>query len=865
MQKTLYIPIDTTLNYEFECPLLVKKYDTLKFKFAIFSLGILQDLNGQTVDLILYKKDGTTIQKTITNTTLNIATIILDKNASACIGEVLGEIVITDAGGQVTSNIFKFNVSNSLTEDIEIKSKDDITTIEDMRALIATYKNEISAIGESTQAVEALNNITTYIDTNLSELTSKNAAAVKNVTDLKKENDRADTNIPGLTNLNDTAEEKLQEFREFDTSNIVTTLRDHGSQLNENTQNIEVAKNNICNLDFTKANNVDLQETNRKVDEFANNQIPDEYLQISVDNYVKNNSAGLATSEDIYSIANIIGGKNIFNFTHGVLYMGKVFTDQSHWTIVTEKYTYINSDIRLNAKEGFLISYSYIDSKGTSEDEMGNKVIYANWAKSIKIKSGKYIRLCVKKDDISTGVADINEYISNISMTDNISYINFGHFPFLNANENLNSYPNCKVSVFECVGNIGFPTYQGTVETHKFDDLTYSYQFYNDSLSKDIFYRKFNTDGIPLKFVKIINEDKLNKYAQKIENVGRNPCITFISDDGVVQDYDILKPLSEKYNVPFCTAVITSVIGQVDVNGKEHLSVEQMQELQNTYNWEFLSHTHNHILLGEKNAEEVKNECINSKYALEQYNIKCNGIVYPEGNNSKTTRQVCKDYFDFGVKVEDSEGKVKINTDCIPSFYITRCNLGSFFDKNIDGIPNSNTLDYYKYLVDLCIEKKGWLVFELHTWSPDFDETQQQYLDDLLSYIYARSVKVASASDAFGMFGNLLESGDFLGYWNMDGYAISKNGDITYPKKYQGDINSTTSIYDFPRNTTTTYQIRDTDTSSGFPSWAGTLEVHTQGGGDFGYQIFSYALEDKIKRRRWTDNGGWQAWIDIIK
>lgn len=238
MQKTLYIPIDTTLNYEFECPLLVKKYDTLKFKFAIFSLGILQDLNGQAVDVILHKKDGTTIQKTITDITLNIATIVLDKNASACIGEVLGEIVITDAGGQATSNSFKFNVSNSLTEDIEIKSKDDIATIEDMRALIATYKNEISAIGESTQAVEALNNITTYIDTNLSELTSKNAAAVKNVTDLKKENDRADTNIPGLTNLNDTAEEKLQEFREFDTSNIVTTLRDHGSQLNENAKQI---------------------------------------------------------------------------------------------------------------------------------------------------------------------------------------------------------------------------------------------------------------------------------------------------------------------------------------------------------------------------------------------------------------------------------------------------------------------------------------------------------------------------------------------------------------------------------------------------------------------------------------------------
>lgn len=233
MQKTLYIPIDTTLNYEFECPLLVKRYDTIKLKFAVFNMGILQDLSGQTIDVIIRKKDGTTIEKTIENKNLNIATITLDKNVTACVGEVEGEIIISDAGGQATSNSFIFTVSNSLTEDIDIKSKDDIETLEDMRAIIEAYKNEITAIGESTQAVEALNNIKDYIDNNLSGLSSENIKANKNITDLTAQNNSASSNISGLNNLNATAAEKLKEFEDYDTSNIVNTLNSHTSQLND--------------------------------------------------------------------------------------------------------------------------------------------------------------------------------------------------------------------------------------------------------------------------------------------------------------------------------------------------------------------------------------------------------------------------------------------------------------------------------------------------------------------------------------------------------------------------------------------------------------------------------------------------------
>lgn len=46
----------------------------------------------------------------------------------------------------------------------------------------------------------------------------------------------------------------------------------------------------------------DAQES--KIADIANNQIPETYLQQSVDNYIKNNQAGLATKTDVNNLDN---------------------------------------------------------------------------------------------------------------------------------------------------------------------------------------------------------------------------------------------------------------------------------------------------------------------------------------------------------------------------------------------------------------------------------------------------------------------------------------------------------------------------------------------------------------------------------
>lgn len=242
MLKTLYIPIDTTLSFEYECPLLIKKYDTLNLKIAVFDKGILKNLTGQTINLILRKSDGTNIEKSITSINLNIATITLDKQATAASGLVEGELQIVDSNGQSTTNTFTYNVSNSLATDIQIKSKDDINTLQDMRALIATYKEEIQALGSSVQATEALINIKNYIDNNLAALTNKNATASANIDSLKTENNRADNNIPNLKNENDNADDKLDKFRLYDPTNLIQQVQDNSASLSENVQEITATK-----------------------------------------------------------------------------------------------------------------------------------------------------------------------------------------------------------------------------------------------------------------------------------------------------------------------------------------------------------------------------------------------------------------------------------------------------------------------------------------------------------------------------------------------------------------------------------------------------------------------------------------------
>ncbi len=213
MQKTLYIPIDTTLDNTVECEKLVKSGDMLILTIKLFTNGVLADLTGQTIDLILKKPDNTIIENAISTVSNGVITAVLTEQATLAQGTVSGEIQIYSSTlSHLGTNTFTFKVDESIADDVLAKSESEIETLADLKAVIDTnnatiteYVSNITQIAGTAESVQALANTKLYIDNNLTALQQANGEAVVNIANEKVQNDKAEINIPALTTTNTNA------------------------------------------------------------------------------------------------------------------------------------------------------------------------------------------------------------------------------------------------------------------------------------------------------------------------------------------------------------------------------------------------------------------------------------------------------------------------------------------------------------------------------------------------------------------------------------------------------------------------------------------------------------------------------------
>lgn len=266
-----------------------------------------------------------------------------------------------------------------------------------------------------------------------------------------------------------------------------------------------------------------------------------------------------------------------------------------------------------------------------------------------------------------------------------------------------------------------------------------------------------------------------DKFTIFSNNQIRKPLITIIDDDGRIEFYKHLKPIMEQYHIPISCAFINA-------NSPNYMNWQQLAECVKS-GAEVLAHGFNPLT-----SEEVDPEytLASIKVALEEHGYEPNVFVYPEGKSDVKTRALCSKYYDYAIRTSDQEQNVRINTGCVPHYYITRCNLGGFFDKAVGDKAGVNTasLDYMKSLVDECIQKNGWLVFMTHVENMTTNKFQEyadidqiKLMKDTIEYIQTKNVDIVTVKDALDVYGNVLQAGDYLGYWNTSGLAISKTGE----------------------------------------------------------------------------------------
>jgi len=264
----------------------------------------------------------------------------------------------------------------------------------------------------------------------------------------------------------------------------------------------------------------------------------------------------------------------------------------------------------------------------------------------------------------------------------------------------------------------------------------------------------------------------------------RKPLICFTDDDGHKNVMTKILPIIQRYNVPFTFAICSTLPNTWQFT---HLTYTQMHELVDEYNCELMGHGQ-YPLVGtatdlpvEMTPAEIEAELRDTKLYLEQHGFTVNGYAYPYGRSNETVRELTAKYYKWGAKGNDSTQHIRTNINCVPSFYINRVSFpsGDLKDTQTDLYPDTTSLAYLKGMVDECVANNGWLIFVTHAFY--MTSAQETMLGELIEYIQSLNVDTVTMSDAFEIFGNAYEAGDYLGYWNTDGVAISKDGHYDMP------------------------------------------------------------------------------------
>ena len=342
------------------------------------------------------------------------------------------------------------------------------------------------------------------------------------------------------------------------------------------------------------------------------------------------------------------------------------------------------------------------------------------------------------------------------------------------------------------------------------------------------------------------------------------PIVTFIDDDGRPEVWTRLKPIADQYNIPMCIAMVTNRIDKPD-----GLSVEQLRALVDS-GWEILSHTHTHRNLTTLSYEEQEYELRTSKEILTSLGFDVQSVAYPNGARNDDTIEIARKYYRFGRATDD--GRSMPNLSPLMTYDAVVTPLGSYFAWGETPFP-SNSLEYYKYMVDKTVETGGWLIFMTHSWYTSVhDETQQQYLRDVIEYIQSLEVEVPimTVRDALNERANIVDIGRYwIGDITKEHFVIGCDGkssgnwlQSSYKILPANTYTLSNQPGDFPFGTIVNVITSSTDAPESSPGILTTAMVSPFGTYSYGYVRQEYRLSERNTTyvRYSLDSVSWSDW-----
>lgn len=176
-----------------------------------------------------------------------------------------------------------------------------------------------------------------------------------------------------------------------------------------------------------------IAETDSRVDQIANNQIPEEYVQEAVEEYVNENSGGFATKTDLGQLSSeIVDVENDFNNGNKVLlsdyvsgFVGADGNIEANASVITQAELQpisANETIGIDVKEGYSYGISWYNSK----KELAKRANSWLTVSSEITNNYSYYRLSILKNGITTEernaltVRNLGYYLSREESTNKV-------------------------------------------------------------------------------------------------------------------------------------------------------------------------------------------------------------------------------------------------------------------------------------------------------------------------------------------------------------------------------------------------------------------------------------------------------------
>lgn len=276
-----------------------------------------------------------------------------------------------------------------------------------------------------------------------------------------------------------------------------------------------------------------------------------------------------------------------------------------------------------------------------------------------------------------------------------------------------------------------FKALQFTVKVEMVDDVAYQ-----SDVSFLVYQQNRNQRGVT-RFL----ESSASTY--RTPSLAAGGVISFIDDDFRDETFTELYPVIKSQNIPYGIAVIPEYVNRGDSN--EYGNADQIFEMSGNYNVEIMSHTWTHTSMERATPEQQHETLRKAKEWFINHGIYVKSFVYPFGQDNSVSHAIVNQYYesayDFGSTAIE-------NFDTIRNFTIQRYTFN--FDSNMAAM---------KAAIDQAHATNGWIIFTTHAGLMSYwDSSMPAKLAEIVQYARSAGCKLLKPSDAFQIYGNILES-----------------------------------------------------------------------------------------------------------